>query len=306
MEPYFIYVYCFITVLVFGIIGNILVIMSILRQKKLLKNNYYLLVLQLAINDLAVLIIDLLGLISDITLLEKSLNYQFFAYRLCRYIYYLFQVAGIGIMLFISVIRYRAAIHPLKPALSRRKMKIVCSLVYIFGLIAGYGPAVPLSFMYGKDIMIIYRKFHYIYVIFCYYIFPTSFMAVVYYKICRELIQQSKRMKNLCSNPLRQRTPNSSFNILTFIRNKRASFVSFCTVLCYGVGNVPLTMCFSLYIFGKQDLLQNYVKVWYFAAIFRVFSSYVVNPLIYGTLDKKLVCFWKRSSVKRKHTPHGN
>ena len=123
-------------------------------------------------------------------------------------------------MLFISVIRYRAAIHPLKPALSRRKMKNVCCLVYMFGLIAGYGPAVPIFFCMG----IIYGKFIIdfilsIYLIFCYYIFPTFFMGIVYYEICRELIHQKKRMKNLCSNPLRQKTRNSFFNILTFIRN---------------------------------------------------------------------------------------
>ena len=305
MEPYFIFVYCFITELVFGIIGNILVIISVLRQKKLLKNNYYLLLLQLAINNLAVLIIYLLNYISKVTF-EKSLYAEFLAYRLYYNVCYLFQVAGIGIMLFISVIRYRAAIHPLKPALSGRKMKNACCVVYIFGLIAGYGPAVPLSFMPGKDILIIYGKFYFIYVIFCYYIFATLFMGIVYYKICRELIKQSKRIKKLCSNPLRQKTPNSSINILTFIRNKRTSLVSFCTVLCYGVGNVPMTVWLSWDIFGKHDLLENYFWVWKFATVFRVFSSHVVSPLIYGTLDKKLVCFWKRRSSKRKHTPYGN
>ena len=202
MEPYFIFVYCYKTVQVLGITGNILVIMSILKQKKLLKNNYYFLVLQLAINDLAVLIIYLLDYSSEFTL-EKSFYDQFLAYRLCYSILFLFQVAGIGIMLFISVIRYRADIHPLKLALSQRKMKNVCRLVYIFGLIASYGPAMPLYFIHAKDILITYEKFFFIYVIICYYIFPTFFMSIVYYKICLELIQQSKRMKNLCSNPLR-------------------------------------------------------------------------------------------------------
>ena len=305
MEPSFIFAYCFITVLVFGITGNILVIMTILRQKKLLMNNYYLLVLQLAVNDLAVLIIYLSDYIAKVTL-EKSFYEQFFASRLFSDIYYLFQVAGIGIMLLISVVRYRAAIHPLKPALSRRKMKNVCCLVYILGFIAGYGPALPFSFLYGKDILIIYRKFHSIYLILCYYIFPTLFMAIVYCKICRKLMQQNKYIKNLGSNSVRQRTTNTSFNILTFIRNRRASFVSFCTVLCYGVGNVPASVFLSLMIFGKHYLLQNYFWVHYFASAFRVFSSHAVNPLIYGILDKKLLFFWKRRSFKRKHTPQGN
>ena len=301
MEPYFIFAYCLITVLVFGIIGNILVIMSILRQKKLLKNNYYLLVLQLAINDLAVLIIYLLHCISEVTF-EKSLYFHFLVYCLYYNIYYLFQLAGIGIMLFISVIRYRAVINPLKPALSRQKMKNVCCLVYIFGFIAGFGPAVLLCFTYVIP-NIYYDSFD-IYVITCYYIFPTLLMAVVYYKICRELIQQNKRMKNLCSNRAGQRTANSSFNIVTFIRNKRTSLVSFCTVLCYGVGNVPMSVWLLWNIFGSYHSWKNYRWVLYFANAFRVLGSHVVNPLIYGILDKKLLFFWKRKSFKVK--PQGS
>ena len=302
MEPLFIFAYCYITVLVFGITGNILVIMSILRQKKLLKNNYYVLVLHLAINDLAVLIIYLLSWMLTIVTLEKSLCAQFLACRLYHNISYLFQVAGIGIMLFISVVRYRAVIHPLKPALSRRKMKTVCCLVYIFGFIAGYGPAVAFSVVY--NISTVYYASFYTYVIFCYYIFPTLLMAVVYYKICRQLIQQNKRMENVCSNRAGQKTANTSFNIVTFIRNRRTSLVSFCTVLCYAVGNVPMSVWLSWVIFSEHHLLQNYFWVLYFANVFRVLGSHVVNPLIYGILDKKLLFFWKRSSFKVK--PQGS
>ena len=52
-------IYSLLSVLLFGILGNILVI-SILRQKSLWTSNYYFLVLQLAICDLGVLTIHLL------------------------------------------------------------------------------------------------------------------------------------------------------------------------------------------------------------------------------------------------------
>ena len=55
-----------------------------------------------------------------------------------RVLTYAFQVAGIGMMLIISVLRYRATVHPLKPAISRRKLKVVSGLLYIVGFIAGY------------------------------------------------------------------------------------------------------------------------------------------------------------------------
>ena len=58
-------------VVVFGILGNILVILSILRQKmNLLKNNYYFLVLHLAICDLASLIVHIFNIVDDFWLDE--------------------------------------------------------------------------------------------------------------------------------------------------------------------------------------------------------------------------------------------
>ena len=52
--------YSNVVVIVFGILGNILVIISILTQKKVLKNNYYFVVLHLAICDLGALIVYLI------------------------------------------------------------------------------------------------------------------------------------------------------------------------------------------------------------------------------------------------------
>jgi hypothetical protein len=34
-------------------------------------------------------------------------------------------------MLIISLLRYRATVHPLKPDVSRRKLKAICGLVYV-------------------------------------------------------------------------------------------------------------------------------------------------------------------------------
>jgi hypothetical protein len=76
-------------------------------------------------------------------------------------IYLVFRVAGIGMMLIISVLRYRATVYPLKPDVSRRKLKVVCGLVYIVGFIAGYGTYLPLGFKFRlwNDVAIVYEKF---------------------------------------------------------------------------------------------------------------------------------------------------
>ena len=138
--------YSDIVVLVFGILGHILVTISILRQKKVLKNNYYFLVQHLAICDLGVLIIYLFDRINGDFVEDQLVTYSV-VYCIFGNIFYFFQAAGIGMMLIISVLRYRATVHPLKPAVSRRKLKVVCGLVYIFGFFADYGPTLPLCFI---------------------------------------------------------------------------------------------------------------------------------------------------------------
>ena len=282
------YRYSFAVVNVVGILGNILVIISILRQKKLLKNSYYFLVLHLAICDLGPLIILLFGHINSY-FVEDPLVITSTKYCVFIHIYYVFRVAGIGMMLIISLLRYRATVHPLKPDISRRKLKVVYGLVYIVGFIAGYATYLPLCFMQWNDVVIVYAKVYNGYIVSCFYFFPTLFMAVVYYKIGRELIKQNRYMKSVRSNPVSWRgAPDSSFNILKFIRNRRTFFVCLITVLCYGIGNISASVWYILYIAGENHFLLEYVWIAYLASVLRVVGSHSVNPLIYGTLDKKI------------------
>jgi hypothetical protein len=298
------YRYSYAVVLVVGILGNILVIISILRQKKLLRNNYHFLVLHLAICDLGPLIIPLFGHINRYFVKDRPVITSTY-YCVFIHIYYVFRVAGIGMMLIISLLRYRATVHPLKPDVSRRKLKVVCGLVYIVGFIAGYGTYLPLCFMQRtSDVAIVYNKVYNGYIVSCFYFFPTIFMAVVYYKIGRELIKQNRYMKSVRSNPVSWRgAPDSSFNILKFLRNRRTFFVCLITVLCYGIGNIPASVRYILFIAGENHFLLKYVWIKYLANVLRVVGSHSVNPLIYGRLDKRLLPFWKlcRKKKQRNH-----
>ena len=281
------YIYSFTVVIVFGILGNILVVISILRQKNI-KNNYYFLVLQLAICDIGALIIFFLDIIT-----WDYFNYSKKFYCLGFRASHIFELAGVGMMLVISVLRYRATVHPLKPGITRRKMKVVCGLVYVVCLIAGYGPIMPECLIQRNHVRIVYRKFHFGYIISCIIFFPTIFMTVVYFKIGRALIKQNKYIKSVCSNPARQGAPSSSFNIMKHIRNRKTFFVCLNTVLCYAVGNIPMTVYLIWEIIEEQVPFAKYIWIFFLANILTVAGSHSVNPLIYGILDKKLFNFWK-------------
>ena len=199
------------------------------------------------------------------------------------------------------MLRYRTTVHPLKPAISRRKLKVACGLVYILGLFAGYGPALPLCLVkYWKDGKIAYENYFNGYIMICFCLFPTIFMALVYFKIGRALIKQNKYIQNICSNAAgRQSTLSSSFNILAYFRNRKTFFVCLLTVLCYAVGNILTTVWIILWIAIDYRLLRQYSWFGYCAHIVSLASSQSVNPLIYGILDKKLMKFWKRRRTRK-------
>ena len=289
-------------VVVFGILGNSLVILSILRQKKnVLKNNYYFLVLHLAICDLAVLIFDIFYAVEDFWLEEPLTVGSEYCHSLV--ITDAFHLAGVGIMLIISLLRYRATVHPLKPAISRRKLKVLCGLVYLGGLIAACGINFPACFIESSAQLAAFWKFYFAFWVFFAYLGPTIFMAVVYYKIYCSLIKQNKHMKRVCSNAMRQREPDSSFNILKYIRNRRTFLVCLSIVLCYGIGSIPGSVWFIWDMLGACHLQMKFAWLGYAFRIVKIVSSHSVNPFIYGIVDKKLLTFWKGSCKKKRRRP---
>ena len=290
---------CLLVLLGLGILGNTFVIVSIARHRGMLKNNYYFLVLHLTLCDLSTLVISLLEqVISQIEHLRHVYIHRVF----CHFtrLGYLFVVAGIGMMLIISVLRYRATIHPLEPAISRRKLKVVSFLMYLVGFIAGYGPAIPLCLSSFEQIENFYNQFYTAYLIFCYSVLPTSFMAVVYYKIFRELIEQNEFMKSLCSHAVRKATTNSAFNKSSFIRNRRTCFVCLTTVLCYAVGHTPISIWYVLRALVGENYLKKHAWFLPLSRLFMNAGSHAVNPLIYGILDKKFLLLWKLCCRKKR------
>ena len=290
------YKYSFTLVIAFGILGNILVIISIFRQRKLLKNNYYLLVLHLAICDLGYLVVLMCTHVrQEIFLGQKDFTKT---YCLSFEIKFVFLTAGVYMMLTISVLRYYATVYSLKPDISRRKLKSVCGLGYILGLIAGYGVRAPVCFVQkNARAHTIHKRIISPYMIFFNYV-PTFVMAVLYYKVYRALMNQNKYLKSLGSNPVAQGSSHSSFKIVNHIKNHRTFLVCVFTVLCYGVGNLPISVSLALRIASKNNPMMKHAWTWHLATILRVAGSCLVNPLIYGVLDKKLLKFWRICSKK--------
>ena len=209
---------------------------------------------------------------------------------------FFFQISGIYLMLAISVHRYRATVRPLKPAISREKIKAACALGYLFAMISGYG---IFTMVFFKRLKIgAYLRALSLHGTFIFIFAPTVFMAVVYCKIGRALRKQNKSMKTARSNLAQQ--GQESFKILKYVQNRRAFIVCFTTVLCYGIGNLPTALWSIWFIAGKSHLTTRYGSVFGVGEILRVAGSCAVNPLIYGIWDRKLRVFWKFCRKKKR------
>ena len=269
--------YSFISVVVFGILGNLLVVISIARQKHLLKTHYYYLVLHLAVCDLGALMLELPKRIEDFR--EETPNYtQSTAFCTVYTLYYSLFVSGMGMMLLICVLRYRAIVHPLKPAISRRNLTVVCLLAYVIGLIVGVGFYMPpcyvinhISMKAGPTVALLL------------FIFPVIFIAICYFKIGRTLVEQNKQMKRF--SPIAVRGRHN--------RERRIFFVCVSTVVCYAVGRLLFSVSFVWYVTGQYELLMKNMWLYNFSRVVNDACTHAVNPLIYGILDKRIFAFLK-------------
>ena len=280
------YRYSVILVHVFGIVGNALVIVSVARQKRLLKNNYYFLVLHLAICDLGALIWELLRGIDEQWLEPNEPNYSHSTvYCVISRLYYVCFCAGMGTMMVISVLRYRATVHPLKPTISRRNLIMVCSLVYIASSVIGFGLFLPDCFI---ETSVLYEKIWSGAALFL-FIFPVIFIAVCYCKIGIALFKQNERMKRLGPAAVSGRHN----------RNRRIFFVCLSTVVCYAAGRLLFCVKFVWNLAGKYDLIMERYWVDYLARILNDAGTHSANPLIYGILDRRMFAYLKLCSRKK-------
>ena len=281
------YMFSFISVMVFGILGNILVIISIARQKQLLKKNYYFLVLHLAVCDLVALILLLLSCMSD---LLGVAGYRGFDIGCLFHVLHVpFYYSGVAMMLVISVLRYRATVHPLKPAISRAKLIKVCYVLHVADSIIGLGLASPQCFD-AKPNYHIYRTFIDGFDLLLYLV-PTTFMIVCYCKIGRALVKQNKQIKRVGSVAVRNRHN----------RDRRIFLVSLCTVLCFADGRLIYSVSLIWILAGTYSLYVKHLWVGYIGHILIAGGTVSANPLIYGILDKRMFKFLKLCRKKGKH-----
>ncbi|XP_028399985.1 neuropeptide Y receptor type 1-like [Dendronephthya gigantea] len=276
-----------------GVPGNTAVIVSICKTRNLLRNSHYYLLLHLAICDL----VQLIFFIGDIyTVFNDNTEVSSSSRILCKIwspTYTSCFIAGVYFLVLISVSRYRAIVQPFKPPISRKMLKIYSASIYLIAVLCIIPYALVLTFDESQGASICYEQWPFqslniVYTVFLaivQYLMPVAFLSVVYFKICKTLVIQSKIVNE---HKLRQHGPR---------QNRKTFLVCFIIVICFAISAGPSQVAWMIPATTSSEISGS-MSSWF--NVLRVFGTLVINPYVYGAFDKKVFSFffvWLRIGI---------
>ena len=293
-------------VILCGFCGNTLVAYSIFTEKRLLKSNYYFLVLNLAICDalhiLSALRVNLKNVLRTWPLRETA------ACKIWMYLEMLLCHCGVILMTMICIFRYRAVLQPLKPRFSQRKLTLIPLVIFV--TISIYLIPYILTFEYNSLAGCIQKwsnntlKLMYTLLsVNLHFIIPVATMSVLYYKICKALVSEANKMNSMLQTETASQMQQSQFGTQVHFqkirhhRNTRTFLISAVSLGIFTITFVPFDTWWFMNANGFGHLTIEYAG-WFY--LLYITGSSAVNPFIYGVLDKKLIEGLKRARKRRR------
>ena len=284
---------------VFGVLGNIPVIVSICRKRSLLKNIYYYLILHLAICDLFFLSLFIPDIQSVFT--ERPAIASL-SYVLCKTwwpAHTLFFTAGANFLVLISMLRYRAIVHPLKTPVEHKTIKIISACIYVFAMISVIPYVLALRFdesigCYPKWPTESHDVAYSVFLTGVQYFIPVAFLSMIYFKIGKEVFTRNNTFHQMEASTQSQRQITRMATRRQRIRKVKPLVVSFTIVVCFIVSGFPAQIfTIAFLIMGRER--SSYFLL--FEALY-LFGTAVINPYVYGALDRKIFSFFKHCRKK--------
>lgn len=269
-------------VVVFGALGNAVVIASICLKRSLLKSNHYYLILHLTCCDLSYLLLyipDIYSTFNGSPWISTS------SYLFCKTWWPIHTAtfnAGIYFLVFISMIRYRAIVRPLFPTASRRTLMKGSALVYVLAIIC----AVPYVLVLKSDEKFGCNKvwpmetLNIAYTVFLagiQYFFPLIFLFIIYYKIAKEILRRN--------NKIRLMVAQSGIQSKSKIENTKPLLVCLIIVVCFVVAGLPPQILCIVSVSRARAIQSNYLALF---NVLYIFGTTVIIPFIYGVWDRRL------------------
>ena len=291
----------YILVFLFGIVGNVVVCIAVIRRKRLRSSNN-LFTFNLACADLIVVIIYVP---TQMTAFENGHNWAL-GDTMCRIAYIIIPLclsASIGSLLAITVNRYRAMVYPMKPKLTMGKIKLIIAVMWITSLLI----ALPIIFVAGTET---YEngqtycsepgwpdgsnidKVYWISIFLLQYVVPLAVIIIL------STIAAWRLRKNTLFNRRR-----GSLVITKAVRRRmhqgaKITKLLFALVCIYAICMLPQHVVFFWMEYGNLKQMGFKMYIFRFSNVFPM-ANCALNPIAYGTLNKEFGMVFKRL-LKRK------
>ena len=284
-----------VLILTVSVLGNFLVIFTIIHEKKLQTTCNFLL-LHLAVSDISLVVVNIPF---DLHSLVNGSRWRFGGF-MCRLLYPIgtvFYISGALILTVISLDRYRVFVQTFKAKLRRAQAKKLIVLIYVISIISVI-PYIRFLKLEGdvcfeKWPKFLYRQLYTAFLFSIQYAVPLATMIVVYSSIARHLTQKTQRV-NLSSR--RGQGGRISLYASTSTktrcererekRNQKALKTIITVVIVFSVFMLPYQLLWIIADFHglNGEKLSKLSKLF---VIFSYIGSCTVNPFIYGVGDRQ-------------------
>ena len=205
-------------------------------------------------------------------------------------------------VLLIAIFRYHSVLYPLKPAVSRSKLRVVVGAAYLCAMTTVVSLILVLKFTdecleeWPNPTQNIIYTFS-LSTVQCF--LPVLILFILYYKICKALKDQSKKIRSLNANSAATSGDSNgrqtNLDTIKHCRNTRTFIYSVGIVVSFAITSFPLQISWLIFAWGTEE---TEVPIWSYIAF--LFGVNTVNPYIYGVSDKTLLSAYKRNWEKVK------
>lgn len=281
-----------------GVIGNILVVLVVCRQRKMRTVTNYLIV-NLAFADLFVLLIN----VPLDTIVKLSGDKWLYGAAMCKLIppfQTMATTVSVWSLVAISIGRYIAIVHPFRPQLQTRHAKWTITVVWLIGLVVVIPYMCALELKDGscsEDFEAAGMKTaaFTVGVFFAQYLVPLSIIVVSYARIAREICRSGKGHENSELIKEQRKETRKVIKILRFV------------VLAFAVLVLPIHLLYIWWDFfnGATSPMFKILKV---TSLVMLYSNSACNPIIYNVSNEqfrdgfrqyfkpclKMLCPWEK------------
>ena len=289
---------CYAIIEVFGLSGNILVILTVYSGRRRFQSNYYRLVFHLAICDILLLLSGNL-----IFTVGPWIENQYWSNSLrtvsCVIISPLVRSlfnTELAILVVIAILRHKAVTQPLQPRLSRKKLQYIIALLYIAPLFVN----IPkfLSQLFSASSVLCSNKWEDNIYFFIYgwilnigeTLVFMMFLIVLYAKMCYSLVLHQKNLRRLFSPQTTNisddgaKRATTSHQHLRIEKNTKMITVSVVVLAQFFIAVFPLSVLGRMVAHGREE--AQFHVIWSMPLYFLVSCSF--NPIVYGIGDKTI------------------